>query len=702
MTSSRKPSSSSSKRRRSTFDRTVLRRMLVIGGCIAAFGMALYAFFVLSPVRLDPQAARASVERSVALLGASNPTGARDAALAAVRSDPNSADAHLALARAQLLLGDGLGAEAEIKRATDAGFDARLVHHLTAHALVLQGKFDQALVEVEKTNAANRPYGLRIRGRALAGLGNLPDARDAFVEAVRIAPKDAQVWTDLGRFRLVAGDLSGAIEASARAVDLDKNNIEALTLRGELVRNQYGLTAALPWFESALKRDPAYHDALIEYAATLGDAGRSVDMLAATRRALAAKPGSAQAYYLQAVLAARAGNYDLARSLAEKTGGIIDGVPGMLLLGGTLDLQSGAYEQAIEKLRQLTGMQPTNITARKLLAVALLRTDAARNAIDVLAPVVARGDADSYALILAARGYERIGDRNNAARLLDRAAWPDRAGSVPFASDDIPTVLAGPAAEDPNNPDAVIPYIRALIASGDRDAALARAQEMARANPGAPGSHIILGDMWMTIGRPADAATEYKAAADLRFDEPVLLRLIEALEASGNRAGAASALALFLSQNPENVSALRIAAHWQLASGEYDSAIDTLEGLHLRLGNRDAALNAELAMAYAGAGENDTAEDYGSKAYTLAPGNSATADAYGWALFQGGDNQGALDLLQKASVLTPKHSGIRWHLAQVYAELKRNPEAKAEIANALADPAFADRAAAQVLLGKLN
>ncbi len=33
-------------------------------------------------------------------------------------------------------------------------------------------------------------------------------------------------------------------------------------------------------------------------------------------------------------------------------------------------------------------------------------------------------DADGYALTLAARGFERIGDRDSASHFLDRAAFP--------------------------------------------------------------------------------------------------------------------------------------------------------------------------------------------------------------------------------------------------------------------------------------
>lgn len=692
---------SSRNRRHATARPPILRRALVLGGALGAFAIALYAFFVLSPVRLDSAAAREAAARSTALLAEDNPTAARDAALAAVRSDPNSAEAHLALARAQLQLEDGIGAEAEVRRAVEAGWDARATPHLIAHALLLQGQTERAIDEAEKTDPRFRPYGLRIRARALTALGNLAGANGALTEAARIAPRDAAVWTDLARFRFTAGDLTGAIQASLRALALDAGNIDALVLRGELVRTQYGLVAALPWFESALKRDPYYHDALIEYAATLGDAGRTLDMLAATRRALAARPGSPQALYLQSVLAARAGNYELARGLLERTGGM-GGMPGALLLGGTLDLEEGDNEQAIEKLRQLVGMQPMNLTARKLLAVALLRTDAARNAIDILAPVAARGDADPYVLTLVARGFERIGERGQAARFLDRAAWPERTDSSAFTSDDSVAVLGAPAQQRPNDPTAVVPLIRALVDRGDRGAALARAQAIAEARPGAPGAHVVLGDMLMLLDRHGEAAAAYQRAAALRFDEPTMLRLVEAFDRAGRRGEAANALALFLSQNPVNAAALRLGAHWQLASGDYDAAIDTLEGLRARVGDRDAALNAALSAAYAGAGETEAAERYGLAAYLLAPANPVAADAYGWALHLRGDTAGGIELLRKAVALAPRHSGLRWHLAQIYADTGRKADARAQVQAALADPRFPDRAAANVLLGKLG
>src|SRR5690606_38521831 len=113
------------------------------------------------------------------------------------------------------------------------------------------------------------------------------------------------------------------------------------------------------------------------------------------------------------------------------------------------------------------------------LATALLQSDASKNGIDVLRPVVARGDADAYSLMLAARGYERIGERATAARYFDRAAYPVRDGAGWFSADDaLPQLSAAVAKAAPDDPSVVIPLLRGLIDAGNKAGALARAQEI--------------------------------------------------------------------------------------------------------------------------------------------------------------------------------------------------------------------------------
>lgn len=675
--------------------------LIAVGAGLLAALTAFGLWMARAPV-VDGATARQQLATSLMLLDRGNATAARSWALKASRSDPKWPLAQAVLARTYLALGEGLAAQAALGRARDAGFDIGRTHHLRAEALLLQGDSKAALKEVRKTRPRYARYALRVAARALAAQGDLPSAQILLTGVLaRANGADAAAWADLGRVRQQVGDVGGAIDAAMRALSVDRRRVDALTLRAELVRGQYGLIAALPWFEEALRIDPWRHDTLIAYAATLGDAGRNRDMLRASRQALAARPGSADALYLQAVMAARAGENDLARALLQRTGSALDGRPGPLLLAGVLDYAAGGYQQAISKWRAVVVAAPMNLVARRLLGAALLEGGDPRGAIAVLRPVVLRADADSYALQLVGRALEATGERDWAVRFLDRSAVPVQAAALQFGTDDDLDMLAQSALDAPGSPVARVNLVRGLLFRGMTSDALRQAQIVARAYPGVPQAQLALGDTLMTLKRFDEAAAAYARAANLRFDEPTMLRSVEALEATGKRDKAAVVAALFLAQNPGNVAARRLTGHWQIAAAQWDAAIDTLEGLRADIGNRDAALLAELALAYAGAGEEDAAQVYAAAAYELAPLNPAVVDAFGWVAYQMGGTAQAVELLRKAVAIAPGHGGLRWHFAQALAEAGDAGAAKANIAAALADPGFADRVPAKALAAEL-
>ncbi|WP_082467266.1 tetratricopeptide repeat protein [Sphingomonas sp. Leaf25] len=632
--------------------------LALAAACIAVAGGARVA-------KADPADARTGIAEALGQFQAGHWSVARQRAQAAVAADPGWGFAQAVLARTHLALGDGLAAQAALDRAVEGGFDPARAHQLRAHARLLQGDAPGAIAEAGKAVPRYAGYGNRIRAQALARQGDVVAALAILEPTVARDPGRAADWVALGQIRMGAGDMVGAINAAAAAVRADPTSPDTLRLRGQTMRVQYGLTAALPWFEAALARDPYAHDTLIDYAATLGDSGRTGAMLDAVRRAMTARPGSVQGYYLQAVLAARAGDPATARSVLQKAGGGVQGVPGALLLGASLDLAEGAPAQATVGLRELVARQPTNITARKLLALALLRSDAARDAFDYIRPAAERADADSYTLTLAARALERIGDRAGAAVFLDRAASPVRGRSTAFAPDESLGLLAAAARPTPGDPAVAVPYIRALASAGDAAEALAAARAVAAANPGAPAAQLVLGDAYAAANRPAEAATAYAAATASRFDEATMLRLVDARARAGQRREASAALSLYLAQNPSSVPALRLTGEWQLAAGDVASAVATFERLRDLVGDRDVAVLAGLARAYAAAGQGDPATSFGAAGYALAPANPLVVDAYGWALYRAGNPGAALPLLRKAASLAPADPVIAAHLAEV-------------------------------------
>jgi tetratricopeptide (TPR) repeat protein len=613
-----------------------------------------------------PQSADQAYRRGLQALAEGQPRTARIEFLNAIKAKPDDKALRLVQARTYLLLGDGASAEAELKRARALGVAESETGHLMAHALLLQGQAERAVAEARKAGPAHSAYADRMLGRAYQLTNKLEEAAAAFDRALAAAPADGALWTDIADFRRATGETAGAIEAADRAVAADPRNVEALRLRGELTRSQYGLAAAMPWFDRALEIDPANTAALIERAATLGDLGRTREMLADTRRILSVSSNNPSAYYLQAMLAARGRDYALARSLYRRTGGAFDNRPAAMLLAGTIELGTGNASLAMGPLKRLLKLQPGNVKARRLLGSAQWQSGDARAAIFTLRPLADRADADAYTLSLVGKAFARLGDETSAARYLGRAAAPRPSATGPLddpLGDGQLAAIRRDAAAWPNSAAPQVVLIRALLGRGLGPEALERARRLQAAAPGAPDAHVLVGDALAIQGDYAAAAGAYRRAANLAFNEPVALRLIEALRNSGDDDGAAKVLTLFLQQNPQNVSAQTMAANAYMQARRWPEAIAHYEAVRKRIGNNDSTLLNNLAWAYAESGDFDRAIPLAQRAVALEPRNPVTADTLGWLLFRSGkDRVRGLALLEQAARGAPTDEDIKAHL----------------------------------------
>jgi len=584
--------------------------------------------------------------------------------LNALQADPENVDARIMQARVHLALDDGVAAESELARARESGVAAEQLAHLLAHARLLQGDAEGAIEQAAAAAPEHQAYAARMRGRALTALGDSAAALAEFDRALALAPNDSMAWTDLARFRRSSGDMAGAIRAADRAVAARPGNAEAIVLRGELTRSQYGLAAALPWFDRALEIDPANVTALLERAITYGDLGRMGDMLDDAREAHRLTGGHPTAYYLQAVLAARARNFELARSIYNRTGGAFDASPAGMLLESAIDFETGNAEQAAARLARLVDLQPGNRKARRLLAASLWRTGDARGTFEALRPITERPDADSYSLALAGSALARLGETEAAAWHMARAARPrpDALSAIARLSEGEFADLREAAAASPGHGPTQVRLVAALLARGLAPEALARARRLQAANPGAPEAHILVGDALGMRGEFAGAAEQYRRAANLAFTEPVALRLIEALSRSGRREAADGVLDLFVLQNPRNVPGQILLAGRLMQARDWPGAIRVYESLRARLGDNDATLLNNLASAYSETGEFEAALPLARRAWALDRDNPATADTLGWILFKSGRRAEGLSLLQRAARGAPSDADIRRRL----------------------------------------
>lgn len=558
-------------------------------------------------------------------------------------------DAHVALAR-----GDGVAAEVALRKAMAAGAPRDAVAARMGEAYLGQGNLAKARewLEPARFAPAEASHGWRMLGRLEMADRNLSAAGRAFDRALQLTPEDSRLWVDIARLRYVGGEQVQAVPAVERAIRLDPGNVRALEFRGLLVRDQYGMAAALPWFEAALQRKPDDLSVLGEYAATLGELGRARQMLTVTRRMIELDPRSARAFYLQAVLAARASNIALARSLMNRAGNRLAGTPSAMLLQGMLELEAGNANLAVDLFDRLSHGQPQNPFVQRLLARALYLSGDRQQLLDRLGSQAARADASPYLLILLARAQEDLGRRDLAAPLLDRAAAASPPAMLPVNEATPLGVLALRYADAPAEADTAVPYVRQLLAGQQVGRAAEIAERVRALAPGSADAQALAGDLRFAQGDLAGAVERYRVSASVRMSDSLLLRLVAAYVGAGQRTAAVGLVNGVLASSPRNPTALRLAAGFAAEAGEWPRAVRLLDYLATGPGARDAQVLADLSLARLRSNDAAGARAAAQAAYRLRPASAIAAQAWGMSLAApGGDADLARILLAKARTI---------------------------------------------------
>ncbi len=378
--------------------------------------------------------------------------------------------------------------------------------------------------------------------------GNLAEAGRLYDEALAINRSDATLWVDIARLRFRGGEHSGALEAVDLALELDPQLASALLMRAQLVRDAFGFNAALKWFESALAIHPENVDLLAEYAGTLGDVGRNRDMLAMVRRLAEVDPREPRVHFLQAVLAARAGDPVLASSLLKRSGMREKGVPSAIMLDALVDLQQGNFDTAATSLEQLLDRQPANVRVMELLARSLWLNGRDRELVDRFETRAMAVDGSPYLAMLVGRSLERIGKRSEAIRFISKAR-EGRTGDL--------VVLPATGGNPRGLPDVTFQVRQTINASGN---SRGYANDLLRRFPQSSDIKVLAGDAALERDSVTEALELYSAAASVRRPWPLTKKIIHAYRRSGDNDSADTLLVRHLWAEPRNTEALSMFA----------------------------------------------------------------------------------------------------------------------------------------------
>lgn len=342
-----------------------------------------------------------------------------------LQADEGDAEALELLARTQLALGDGVGAQATLERLDRAGSAPADYTALLAEAFILQGDFESALAAGEALGTAD---GLRIAALAHIGLGSAEQAESAFYRGTQASGDRSRLYADYARFTQMRGDLAQAMELAGKSRDADPEGLDPLLVSAAVAQASGSPTQALSYFEQAQAHWPESRAALLGRIGVLGDMGQlaeAADLIAEAARRM---PGDPDVIYLQARLAAEDGDWGDVRDLLQPIEGREN--PRQQLLYARSLVELDMPEQALPRLTAMVRRTPDQAEARRVLARAQLAVGEAGNAFETIAPLATSPEGTPRDLAVYAEAARQSGQVGKIDQALAEAPPEERVATL--------------------------------------------------------------------------------------------------------------------------------------------------------------------------------------------------------------------------------------------------------------------------------
>jgi putative PEP-CTERM system TPR-repeat lipoprotein len=292
-----------------------------------------------------------------------------------LQRDPGVVDARLLLGRTQLRLGDGAGAEKELRRAAELG--------PTRHNGALRWpKPCSSRPSSTRSSSCCRSPSCRRRarpgpcaaGRAHLGLKQTDEARAEFAEAVALDPTDRLAGMGLAQLSLMAGDLEAAATATDTLIEQAPGEVDpAVAARRDIFARAERSTRPSPPSPRPWRREPEQparpdrtgHHRVRQQA--FEAAAEDLDQIDSIN------PDIFIARYLRGVIAFYERDWDKAAELLQQ---VLAAQPGHIqsqLLMGVISYAKNELQIADEYLSNVLRAMPNNMQARKVLAATHLK-----------------------------------------------------------------------------------------------------------------------------------------------------------------------------------------------------------------------------------------------------------------------------------------------------------------------------------------
>ncbi len=238
---------------------------------------------------------------------------------------------------------------------------------------------NEALADAEQALrlGPNNARALSQKGTALGLLGRRAEALQAAREAIALAPNEAEMYARLGQVHRSFNELDAALEAGARALQVDPRCVMARHLRAEILTTQGRHADAIAECDAVLADSEHWHDAHLikaEALLELGDLGKAMTSI---DRAIAMEPDEPNGYSIRSRIHGARGDraamqIDLQRHIDLMSARKIDSPAFHVVLGRALGL-AGRFEEGIARYTKAIDRDPNFAEAYKDRAALLIQ-----------------------------------------------------------------------------------------------------------------------------------------------------------------------------------------------------------------------------------------------------------------------------------------------------------------------------------------
>jgi putative PEP-CTERM system TPR-repeat lipoprotein len=628
-----------------------------------------------------------------------------------LQSDPGNAEARLLLGELYLKLGNGPGADKELRRAEELGVAPSRWRLPLVRALILQGKYSDALARLDGVVDLPPEEQAGVwaqRGHAEMGLGRPEQAKESFDTAIQLNPDEAAATLGLIRIALQAGDQTLAAQLADDLLARHPNDVDGLLIRSELLRQAGKAEEAATGFARVIEIDPNNVRGRIGHATTMIALQRFDEAVKDLDAAEAIQPNMPMAHYLRGVMAFQNKQPDQAAEYLEK---VLTAVPSHLqskLILGIIRYSKNDFEMAVEHLATVVNAMPDNLQARKVLGATWIKMREPGKAVEALLP--AAGTEDPQLLALLGSAYMLQGDGQQGQEWLTRAVElsPDVAAlrtqlalsllaggqtdkavtelqsAVDLGQEiiqaDVLLVLAqlknGHFDEalkastnlEQRKPDNPIPFNLtglAMLSKGDLVGAAERFNKALQVDPGFITAEINLARIDVASNNLDAAAARYQRVLDKTPKHlGAMLGLAALAERRGNKDDLVRWLEAAQDANPAATQPGLLLTRLYITQGDYPKALTTASNMASRFPGNDA-VQQMLARAQTLGGQVSDAIRTLDRLALTNPQDPQLYYLTGGAKWKAGDHMGAAESFRTAIALKPDFVDARVALASV-------------------------------------